>query len=212
MKHTLFTFTLHRRGVVLLALGALLASGLLVVGGCLVGEWRARRVAGAAAEAELGGSAPGGVTGGVAGGIAAGAVGRGASSAAARVPGASRAAGAARTVGTATTAAGAADAGEVSGGEAGGIPPGPSGMPERFTLRLGAFPTEEEAKALADRLTARGYSATLSQAHDRNGTTLHLVLVGSYGTLWEARGAAAELERREARERWEAVVVPAPQP
>lgn len=169
MRHTMLTFRLHLRGVVFAALGALLAAVLLLVGGCLLGQWRAARAAAALATS--------------AGGT--GAAGAGVAGAEAGAPGA-----AAPSPSTLDQ---------------------PPGMPDRYTLRLGAFPTEEEAKALADRLSARGYAPTLGRVQGSAGATLHLVLVGSYDSLWEARGAAAELERREAMERRHAVVVPAPQ-
>jgi cell division septation protein DedD len=40
MRHTMMTFSLHRKGVVLLALGAILLGALLYMAGCLVGQRR----------------------------------------------------------------------------------------------------------------------------------------------------------------------------
>ena len=48
MKHTIVTFRLHRRGVILLALGSILLGALLFAAGCLAGMRRAERTAAAA--------------------------------------------------------------------------------------------------------------------------------------------------------------------
>lgn len=49
MKHTIVTFRLHRRGVVLLAVGSVLLGALLFAAGCLAGMRRAGRMQPAAA-------------------------------------------------------------------------------------------------------------------------------------------------------------------
>lgn len=223
------TFKLHRHGVVLLALGSLLAAVLLFVGGCLVGEWRVKRAAEEPAEAAEAAGEPGRQG---AGALRTTAPSLRTTAPSLRAPAPSvrvttpsvgvtapSAGTAARSLGSAATSAGSAGSSggsaAPSGGSAGGATPsalaGPPEMPEQFTLRLGAFPSEEEAQALVERLAARGYTAAVSPVTARNGATLHLVLVGTYASRWEARGAAAELERREEREGLRAVVVPAPQ-
>lgn len=171
-QHTMYTFKLHRWGVVLLALGALLVCVLLAVGGCLVGEWRAGRAA-----AEAGAAGPDGTAGGAEAAVADGAPSDGAAP-------------------PAPAAAGAID----------------PNAPVSYTLRLGTFGSEEEAKALADQATARGYSATVQPAETSDGTPFFTVAVGSYGSRWEARGAAQELAERESRRGWRPVVVPLPAP
>lgn len=166
-QHTMYTFKLHRWGVVLLALGALLVCVLLAVGGCLVGEWRAGR---AVAEAGTDGAAD---------------------------------------------AAGGAEAAVADGAAPDGpAPPAPADptAPINYTLRLGTFGSEEEAKALADQAAARGYAAAVQPAETSTGTPFFTVTVGSYGSRWEARGAAQELAEREVRRGWSPVVVPLPPP
>ncbi len=170
-QHTMYTFKLHRWGVVLLALGALLVCVLLAVGGCLVGEWRAGR---AAAEGSIG-TEPG------ADGSAAG------------------------------SEAGFAGGGAPPDGAASPAPAAPA-APVSYTLRLGTFGSEEEAKALADEATGRGYAATVQPAETSEGTPFFTVAVGTYGSRWEARGAAQELAEREVRRGWRPVVVPLPAP
>jgi cell division septation protein DedD len=44
VQHTMMTFQLHRKGVILLALGALLLGALLYMAGCLVGQRRAAAI------------------------------------------------------------------------------------------------------------------------------------------------------------------------
>lgn len=160
----MYTFRLHRRGLVLAALGALLAAVLLIVGGCLVGEWRAGRAAATAAAEGAG--------------------------------------------------AGSADELAAEGfgvdGTAGGPIGDPAAEPVRFTLRLGTFASQEEAQALADRAAGRGYASAVVPAETAGGTPIFSVTVGTYGSRWEARGAARELAEREERRGWRPVVVPVP--
>lgn len=158
----MYTFRLHRRGLVLAVLAALLAAVLLIVGGCLVGEWRAGRAAASAAPA--------------AGVGAEGAEGPGTAGAPSPVP--------------------ALD---------------PAAEPVQFALRLGTFTDPEEAQGLADQASGRGYPATIVPAETGDGVPLFLVTIGSYGSRWEARGAARELAEREERRGWRPVVVPVPE-
>ncbi len=171
-KHTMYTFRLHRMGVILVALGIFLVATLLVVGGCMVGVWRAEERAGAAGARVAGGAA-----------ARSGSAARGGAPSAPSVP----------------------SAGAVSGiaMPAGAMAPAPA--TERFTLRVGAFTKKEDAKALVDALTARGYKPSINEVQASTGTTVFTVVVGIYTTRWEARGAAAELSRREHRD---VVVVP----
>lgn len=95
---------------------------------------------------------------------------------------------------------------------AGPASPGAPALPVSYTLRLGSFGSQEEAQAFADQVTARGYPAAVVPDETSRGTPFFHVTVGSYATRWEARGAARELQEREARRGWRAVVTPAPAP
>jgi len=67
---------------------------------------------------------------------------------------------------------------------------------EAFTLRVGAFADEAEAKACVQELAVRGHKASVATVA-RNGIVLHLVLLGSYAGRDAAAEAAAELKRKE---------------
>lgn len=67
---------------------------------------------------------------------------------------------------------------------------------EAFTLRVGAFADEAEAKAFVDEMTARGHEPAVA-AMARNGVVLHMVLIGRYTGRDAAAEAAAELKRKE---------------
>ncbi len=179
MKHTMYTFRLHRTGVILVALGLLLVAVLLVVGGCMLGVWREGTKAAAPAQGAPGKTAPGGGSG------------------APEAPGAPGAPGGGAPPGAAEAEAGGAMAVEAMA---------PAPTTERFTLRVGAFAAQDDAKALVDALTARGYQPAIAEVRASTGTAVFTVVVGTYATRWEARGAAAELSRREHRD---VVVVPA---
>ena len=67
---------------------------------------------------------------------------------------------------------------------------------EAFTLRVGAFADEAEAKAFVQELTARGHKPVVA-AVAQNGVVLHMVLIGRYMGRDAAAEAAAELTRKE---------------
>ena len=67
---------------------------------------------------------------------------------------------------------------------------------EAFTLRVGAFADEAEAKAFVEEMTARGHKPAVA-AMARNGVVLHMVLIGRYAGRDAAAAAAAELKRKE---------------
>jgi cell division septation protein DedD len=164
------TFSLHRTGVVLLALGALLLGGLLYLAGCLVGQRRAAAAPGVpqALPARLPKApavhppavkAPG-------------------------IPGAPAMAGApaAPTLPGAPGATGAAAV---------------AAAPRTFALRAGAFTNEAAAKALVQDLAGRGLKASVVAVPTSSGAVLHTVLAGSYASRRAAAVAAAELARRQ---------------
>lgn len=76
---------------------------------------------------------------------------------------------------------------------------------ESFTLRVAAFATEQEAKASADGLAARGFQASVVPVPTGGATVLYTVRVGSYST----RAAAAAMADRLSKEHAiEAAVIP----
>lgn len=68
---------------------------------------------------------------------------------------------------------------------------------EAFTLRVGAFADEADAKALVQEMTARGRQATVAPWTSRSGFVLHTVTIGQYNGRDEAASAAEELKRKE---------------
>jgi cell division septation protein DedD len=78
-----------------------------------------------------------------------------------------------------------------------------------LTIRAGAFATEEEAKALAGRLAASKIESRIVPFQTAEGTTLYLVLAGSYATRPEA---LAEMSQIEQKEGVTGAVVPLPPP
>ncbi len=67
---------------------------------------------------------------------------------------------------------------------------------EAFTLRVGAFADEADAKAFVQEMTARGHKPVVAPVA-QNGVVLHMVLIGRYAGRDEAASAAAELKRKE---------------
>lgn len=110
--------------------------------------------------------------------------------------------------GSAETTSVGAGPGEAAPDEA----PGSGMSPVTYTVRLGSFGSQEEAQAFADQVSARGYAAAVVPDETSRGTPFFHVTVGSYATRWEARGAAREIEEREARRGWRATVMAAPPP
>ena len=68
---------------------------------------------------------------------------------------------------------------------------------EAFTLRVGAFADEADAKAFVQEMTALGRQATVVPWTSRSGFILHTVTTGQYKGRDEAASAAAELKRKE---------------
>lgn len=68
---------------------------------------------------------------------------------------------------------------------------------EAYTLRVGAFADEADAKAFVQEMAARGRQATVVPWTSRGGFVLHTVTTGNYGGRDEAASAAAELKRKE---------------
>lgn len=67
---------------------------------------------------------------------------------------------------------------------------------EAFTLRVGAFADEAEAKAFVEEMAARGHKPVVA-AMAQNGVVLHMVMTGRYAGRDAAAAAAAELKRKE---------------
>jgi cell division septation protein DedD len=67
---------------------------------------------------------------------------------------------------------------------------------EAFTLRVGAFADEADAKAFVQEMTARGHKPVVAPVA-QNGVVLHMVLIGRYAGRDAAAAAAAELKRKE---------------
>jgi cell division septation protein DedD len=67
---------------------------------------------------------------------------------------------------------------------------------EAFTLRVGAFADEADAKALVQELAAHGHKPVVAPVA-QNGVMLHMVLIGRYLGRDAAAEAAAELKRKE---------------
>ena len=67
---------------------------------------------------------------------------------------------------------------------------------EVFTLRMGAFGDEADAKTLVQEMTARGHKPVVAPVA-QNGIVLHAVLIGRYAGRDAAAEAAAELKRKE---------------
>ncbi len=69
--------------------------------------------------------------------------------------------------------------------------------PPTLAIRAGVFPVEADAKALVQRLAVSKLEATVLPVVTESGPTLYLVLVGRYASRAEAAAAAAELGRRQ---------------
>ena len=67
---------------------------------------------------------------------------------------------------------------------------------EAFTLRVGAFADEADAKAFVQEMTARGHKPVVAPVA-QNGIVLLMVLIGRYAGRDAAASAAAELKRKE---------------
>ena len=67
---------------------------------------------------------------------------------------------------------------------------------EAFTLRVGAFADEADAKAMVQELAAHGHKSTVAPVAQK-GIVLHMVLLGRYAGRDAAAEAAAELKRKD---------------
>lgn len=67
---------------------------------------------------------------------------------------------------------------------------------EAYTLRVGAFADEADAKAFVKELTVRGLKPTVATVAEK-GIVLHTVLIGRYTGRDAAAEAAAELKKKE---------------
>jgi hypothetical protein len=70
------------------------------------------------------------------------------------------------------------------------------GNRDSLTLRVGAYATEEEAKAAMQTLAAAGLKPALVAAPTSGGATLYLLHAGSYPSRAAAAAAVKELEKR----------------
>ena len=68
---------------------------------------------------------------------------------------------------------------------------------EAFTLRVGAFADEADAKAFVQEMAARGRQAVVVPWTSRSGVVLQTVTIGQYNGRDEAASAAAELKAKE---------------
>ena len=141
MKHAMITFRLHRKGVVLVSIGAVLLGALLFAAGYLT----ARR-APVLNRKEI----------------------------AAPAPEKKRSEKTAKQESAAT----------------------PHIEDEAFTLRVGAFADEADAKAYMQELAAHGHKTVVTPVA-RKGIVLHMVLLGRYAGRDAAAEAAAELKRKD---------------
>lgn len=135
MKHSMLTFRLHRKGVALVAIGAILQGALMFAAGYLAGSRHAPPVPKPAPKEQ-------------------------------------------KPV-------------KQESAEK------PHIVDEAFTLRVGAFADEADAKAFVQEMTARGRQATVAPWTSRSGVVLHTVTVGQYNGRDEAASAAEELKRKE---------------
>jgi cell division septation protein DedD len=215
----MYTFRLHRLGLIVAVVLALLLVAVIFFGGWVLGT---RPPGGEGATAAAG--APAGTVSGVpaAPAVAAPAVPgvRAPTAPAGAAPAVPGAAGAAKGAAVGTAAVGAAAAGAGGGGAPASAAPGAAapaapgpgqpdqglGVTEGFTLQVGAYLDHDEADALIKDLQERGYAAFLSKISASGGEILHRVCVGSYPTRAKAAAAGARFRQLEGRS---AVVVQA---
>jgi cell division septation protein DedD len=167
MQHTMVTFQLHRKGVVLLALGAVLLGTLLYMAGCLAGQRRGTVAASSLPSMPKRPSAP-------------------------KLPPAP----ALKPPSVKAPAVPLAALG-VPGVPRNPAVRAVPAMPETFALRAGTFADEAEAKPVVEELTGRGLQASVVPVKTSAGTVLHTVMIGRFASREEAAAAAAELERQE---------------
>jgi cell division septation protein DedD len=170
VKHTMFTFQLHRTGVVLVILGAFLLGILIFAGGYLAGMRRAAPVP------ALSLTKP--------------AVPKPAVPTVPKpaLPPVARPALPSLALFGRQTPVAAADA-------AGTAPAAAAPEPDVFVLRAGLFTSNEEAAALVQQLAARKLTATVSKSKTMTGPVLYSVHVGRYATRREAAVALDALRR-----------------
>jgi cell division septation protein DedD len=75
---------------------------------------------------------------------------------------------------------------------------GPVGVSKpRYTLQVGAFHNEQEARELVNQLKKKGYPAYQTSGNAAARGTLHRVRIGQFPTLEEAKQFALHFERKE---------------
>jgi cell division septation protein DedD len=79
----------------------------------------------------------------------------------------------------------------------GSAPPPSAQEGEAFTIRTGAFASEDDAKALVKRLAARKLDATVEPRSTSEGTNFFVVLAGRYTDRKEAATVAEALAKDE---------------
>ena len=167
MQHTMVTFELHRKGVVLLALGAILLGTLLYMAGCLAGQRRGTAAALSGPSLPKRPSVP-------------------------KLP----AAPALKPPSVKAPAVPLAVPGIPAAPRAPAGPAVPA-PPVTFALRAGAFADEADAKPVVQELAGRGLQVSLVPVTTSAGTVLHTVLIGRFASREEAAAAASELDRQE---------------
>jgi cell division septation protein DedD len=205
VTHAMYTFRLHRLGLILAVVLSLLLAAVIFFGGWVLGTRRpggGERTAATATGGAVSGapsapavkapSAPG-VKAPTPPAVAAPAV-----PGAAAVAGAAAGAAAAGTGGSASPSAAGPGAGAQAVGGA-GVPDEGLGVTEGFTLQVGAYLDPDEADALIKDLQERGYAAFLSKVSASGGEVLHRVCVGSYPTRAKAAAAGARFRQLEGR-------------
>jgi len=166
VKHTMFTFQLHRTGVILVILGAFLLGILIFAGGYLAGMRRGAPGPAVALKKPV---------------VAKQSVPKTALPAVPKPALPSLALFGRRTPVAAADAAGTAQA-------------APAADPDVYVLRAGLFTSNEEATALVQQLAARKLTATVSTSKTMTGPVLYSVHVGRYGTRREAAIALDALQ------------------
>ncbi len=203
MPHTIYTFTLHRRGVVLAVVCAVLVAGLLFGAGWLLGAHRPALQPDAGAPAGTAATAPAATP-------ASAAPAPGATAPAA-TPGPT-------AVATAPAFAGPSSAAPASAAEGSAVlsPAAPGEAAPKngsallpavtFALEVGVFVAEEDSKRLVAELQQRGFEPMMVEEKGPLGHPLFRVMVGTYASRTDASQAAEAFTREEDRR---AVVVEA---
>ncbi|MFN7963112.1 MAG: SPOR domain-containing protein [Thermoanaerobaculia bacterium] len=213
MRHTLYVFRLHRRGLVLLVAGSAVFTVLVFAAGWLSGVSSGFKLAGQSLPQGLG--KPAVPTADVAGKLAAlkppmpqapapkpVAPAPAPSQAPAQAPAESappKAASAPPAEPVQVAEATAAEPAPAPEGEAPApAAAGPSLLPARtFSLQVGTFVVEDNAKTLLASLTERGFEAHIVKSDAGSERVLYRVVIGSYASRREASEAATQFREEE---------------